>query len=303
MSKIKKGLGLSVSVLAMTLAASAAFAQTAPARTDWPAVNHDNTAVRYSPLTQINADNVKNLAQVWTYHFKPADFTGRLRYDESIPIVIGNTMYHGSPYGEVIAFNATTGEVKWKFKLPGDDTPAKRGISYWAGDGTIQPQIIFGTESGMLYSLNAADGTIRAGFGSNGVLDVKTADVMNGFKVPYSILQAPAIYKNLIIIGAGTGEGPGGAEAGPGPAGDTRAFDARTGHPVWTFHTVPRPGEIGYDSWEEPESTIARSGVNTWGYFAVDEQRGILYMPLGAPNNDRVGIDRAMGCSALRWWR
>jgi quinoprotein glucose dehydrogenase len=289
MQKIKRALGFSISIAAMTLAAGAAMGQ---ARTDWPSVNHDNSSVRYSPLTQVNAANVKNLKQEWVYHLKPADFTGRLRYDESIPIVIGNTMYHGSPYGEVIAFDATTGAVKWKFKLPNDDTPAKRGISYWPGDGNIKPQIIFGTESGMLYSLNAADGTIRTGFGSNGTVDTKTPDVMNGFKTSYNILQAPAIYKNLIIIGAGTGEGPGGSEGGAGPAGDTRAFDARTGQPVWTFHTVPRPGEIGYDSWDEPESTIARSGVNTWGYFSVDDQRGILYMPLGAPNNDRVGIDR-----------
>jgi quinoprotein glucose dehydrogenase len=288
MSKIKTGFGISVSVLALILAGPAASAP----RTDWPSANHDNSSVRYSPLSQVNAGNVKNLAQAWIYHLKPGDFTGRLRYDESIPIVIGNTLYHGSPYGEVIAFNATTGDVKWQFKLPNDDTPAKRGISYWPGTGTIPPQIIFGTESGLLYSLNAADGTIRAGFGNNGSLDVKTADVMNGFKVPYNILQAPAIYKNLIIIGAGTGEGPGGSEGGAGPAGDTRAFDARTGQLVWTFHTVPRPGEIGYDSWDEPESTIARSGVNTWGYFSVDDARGILYMPLGAPNNDRVGIDR-----------
>ena len=108
----------------------------------------------------------------------------------------------------------------------------------------------------------------------------------------YSILQAPAVYKNLLIIGGGTGEGPGGREGGAGPAGDTRAFDARSGKLVWTFHTVPRPGDVGYDSWEEPESTIMRSGVNTWGYFSVDEARHILFMPLGAPNNDRVGIDR-----------
>ena len=124
------------------------------------------------------------------------------------------------------------------------------------------------------------------------MVDVKTPEVMNGFKVPYGILQAPAIYKNLIVTGAGTGEGPGGSNGGAGPAGDTRAWDARTGKLVWTFHTVPRPGEVGYDSWDNPESTIDRSGVNVWGYMSVDEKRGILYMPLGAPNNDRVGIDR-----------
>ena len=99
------------------------------------------------------------------------------------------------------------------------------------------------------------------------------------------------IYKNLIITDAGTGEGPGGSRAGSGPAGDTRAWDATTGKLVWTFHTVPRSGEFGYDTWSG-ESAKNRSGVNVWGYMSLDAARGILYMPLGAPNNDRVGIDR-----------
>ena len=107
----------------------------------------------------------------------------------------------------------------------------------------------------------------------------------------YSLLSSPTIYKNLIITGAGTGEGPGGSNGGAGPAGDTRAWDARTGKLVWTFHTVPRPGEFGYDTWGE-DSAKNRSGVNVWGYTSLDAERGILYMPLGAPNNDRVGIDR-----------
>ncbi len=290
MSRITSKLALSL-VLSVATCALAGAATGAP-RTDWPSANHDNTSVRYSPLTQINEKNVNKLDQAWVYHLKPAGFTGRLRYDESIPIVIGNTMYLGSPYGEVIALNATTGAEKWKFKLPGDDTPAKRGISYWPGDGKIPASIIFGTEDGILYSLKASDGTPNAGFGNGGTVDVKTPEVMNGFKVPYGILQAPAIYKNLVITGAGTGEGPGGSNAGTGPSGDTRAWDARTGKLVWTFHTVPRPGEVGYDSWDDPESTIARSGVNVWGYMSVDEKRGIVYMPLGAPNNDRIGIDR-----------
>jgi quinoprotein glucose dehydrogenase len=281
-------LGLLVSAATCVLAGAA----TGAPRTDWPSANHDNTSVRYSPLTQINASNVKNLQQVWVYHLKPDGFTGRLRYDESIPIVVGNIMYLGSPYGEIIAFNATTGDVKWKFAVPNGDTPAKRGLSYWPGDGRLPASIIFGTGDGLLYSLKASDGTPNAFFGTNGFVDVKTPEIMNGFKVPYGILQAPTIYKNLIVTGAGTGEGPGGSNGGAGPSGDTRAWDARTGKLVWTFHTVPRPGEVGYDSWDNPESTIARSGVNVWGYMSVDEKRGILYMPLGAPNNDRVGIDR-----------
>lgn len=291
MSKIKKALGLSISVAAMTLAAGSALGQAA--RTDWPSANHDNTSVRYSPLTQVNPTNVKNLKVEWTYHIKPADWKGRLQYDESIPIVIGNTMYLGTPYGEIIALNASTGKEIWKFRLPNDDTPAKRGIAYWGGAGSIKPQIVFGTNDGLLYELDAATGKVsNTGFGNGGTVDVKTPEIMNGFKVPYGILQAPSIYKNLIITGAGTGEGPGGSAGGAGPSGDTRAWDARTGKLVWTFHTVPHEGEVGYDSWDNPESTVARSGVNVWGYMSVDEKRGIVYMPLGAPNNDRIGIDR-----------
>src|SRR5262249_6393850 len=160
------------------------------------------------------------------------------------------------------------------------------------GEGTYPPSIIFGGTSGSLYSLKASDGTLSAGFGRNGSVDLKTPEVMQtGTDVPYSLLSSATIYKNLIIIGAGTGEGSGVSNAGSGPAGDTRAFDARTGRLVWTFHTVPRPGERGYESWEE-NSARNRSGVNVWGYTSLDEERGILYMPLGAPNNDRVGVDR-----------
>ncbi|HWY60527.1 MAG TPA: hypothetical protein VNW15_01370, partial [Rhizomicrobium sp.] len=132
MTKFGKILCLGACVASLA-AASSAFG--APG--DWMAANFDNSSVRYSPLTQITPSNVNNLDQAWVYHLKPEGFTGRLRYDESIPIVIGNTMYLGSPYGEVIALNATTGAVKWKFKLPGDDTPAKRGVSYWPGDGKL----------------------------------------------------------------------------------------------------------------------------------------------------------------------
>jgi len=143
-----------------------------------------------------------------------------------------------------------------------------------------------------MYSINASNGALNDAFGDNGVVNLKTPEVMQtGMDQSYSLLSSPSIYKDLIITGAGTGEGPGGSNGGLGPAGDTRAWDARTGRLVWTFHTVPRPGEFGYDSWGG-NSAKNRSGVNVWGYTSLDVERGILYMPLGAPNNDRVGTDR-----------
>jgi quinoprotein glucose dehydrogenase len=276
---------------ATTLAAAGTAAGPSVA-TDWQSTNYDSTANRYSPLDQITASNVATLEKAWSFHMKPAGYTGRLREDEAIPLVIGNTMYLASPYGAIVALDATTGTQKWQFQLPDNDLPSKRGIAYWPGGAGSSPSIIFGALSGGLYSIKASDGTRNASFGENGVITLKTPEVMQtGMNVAYSLLSSPIIYKNLIITGAGTGEGPGGSNAGAGPAGDTRAFDARTGKLVWTFHTVPRPGELGADTWRE-NSAKNRSGVNVWGYMSLDEQRGILYMPLGAPNNDRVGVDR-----------
>jgi quinoprotein glucose dehydrogenase len=266
----------------------------APGATDWPSTNFAQSANRYSPLTQITAKNVGMLQQVWSFHLKPAGFTGPMREDEAIPVVIGNTMYLASPYGGVIALDATTGAEKWRFQLPNNELPSKRGVAYWPGGGDLPlpPSIIFGSTTGRLYSLKAADGTLNEWFGENGVITLKTPEVMQtGMNAAYSLLSSPTIYKNLIITGAGTGEGPGGSNGGAGPAGDTRAWDATTGKLVWAFHTVPRPGEFGYETWGG-DSTKNRSGVNVWGYTSLDAERGILYMPLGAPNNDRVGIDR-----------
>ena len=232
-------LGFLVSALC-ALAASAAGPNQA---TDWRSANYDDTANRYSPLDQITPQNVATLQQAWSFHMKPADFTGALREDEAIPIVIGNTMYLSTPYGAIHALDATTGTEKWTFRLPNNDRPAKRGIAYWPGGDGVPPSLVFGGLAGGLYSIKASDGTLNTGFGENGIVNLKTPEVMQtGMNANYSLLSPPTIYKNLIIIGAGTGEGAGGSNAGTGPAGDTRAWDARTGKLVWTFHTVPRPG-------------------------------------------------------------
>ena len=219
----------------------------------------------------------------WSIHLKPAGYSGRLLRGDAIPIVIGNTMYIGSPYGEVIALDATSGAEKWRFQLPNNDIPAKRGIAYWPGGGGRPASIVFGSNAGALYSIDAATGRLNDWFGDKGIVNTKTPEVMQtGMNVPYSHLSSPTIFKNLIITGAGTGEGPGGSNGGSGPAGDTRAWDATTGKLVWTFHTVPRPGEFGYDTWGG-ESAKNRSGVNVWGHMSLDAARGILYMPLGGP--------------------
>jgi quinoprotein glucose dehydrogenase len=268
-------------VTALALMATAAVA----AGTDWETSGHDLGGQRYSPLTQINKNNVANLQIAWSYHLTPAGYSGRPRLAEAIPIVVGNHMYISSPYSQVIALNATTGAEEWKFNLPDSDTPTERGVAYWPG---AKPAVVVGSRMGRLYSLDAKTGKPTASFGDNGIVNLKTPEVMgNSPKYPYGQPAVPIIYKNLIITGAGTPD----QAANTGAVGDTRAWDAVTGKLVWTFHTVPQPGTFGFDTWAG-DSARHRAGVNVWGYFTVDAKRGILYMPLGAPNNDRVGVDR-----------
>ena len=183
---------LAVGAALLSLAAATTAVGTADGKagaTDWPSTNYDQSANRYSPLTQITAKNVTTLEQVWSVHLKPAGFVGRMREDEAIPIVIGNTMYLASPYGAVIALDATTGVEKWRFQLPNNDTPSKRGVAYWPGGGgtlPLPPSIIFGTATGGLYSLKASDGTPNEWFGENGVTTLKTPEVMQtGTNVAY----------------------------------------------------------------------------------------------------------------------
>jgi quinoprotein glucose dehydrogenase len=282
------GLALSVSLLACGGAVADG--------TDWPSVGHDPGGQRFSPLARITPANVQGLRVAWTYHMKPesagAAGSKRFQLSECIPLVVGNTLYLTSPYGQIVALNATTGKQKWVFDIPNNDRPTLRGSAYWPGGEGAGASIIFGTRSGKLYSISAIDGTLNVAFGHGGMVDLKTPEVMTtGLDKSYTLPSPPQIYKNLVITGSGPGEGPGGLNGGVGPAGDTRAWDARTGKLVWTFHSVPRPGEVGYDTWG-PGSAKDRSGVNVWGYMTVDSRRGILYMPFGAPNNDRVGVDR-----------
>ena len=263
----------------------------------WPGINLDPAATRYSPLTQITAANVNHLKVAWIYHMKPAPAAGSapdtiLRPSEDQPLVVGNTMFVVTPYSRVVALDSATGREKWVFVIPGSDQASSRGAAYWPGDTSTGPSLVFGTTHGFLYSISTVTGKANTAFGSNGAITLRTPEVMTtGADKLYILPSPPVIYKNLVITGAGPGEGPGGLGGGLGPAGDTRAWDIHTGKLVWTFHSVPRPGEVGHDTWAG-DSWKQRSGVNVWGYMTVDQERGIVYMPFGAPNNDRVGIDR-----------
>lgn len=272
--------------IAVALTLSVAFGAHA-AEEEWPTYNHDVGAMRHSPLKQITPKNVASLAPAWTYHLRKTTGNARFQPSQVTPLIVGGVMYITSPYNEVLALDPATGKEIWSFDASKVSTPARRGVEYWPGNKQHPPRIYFGTRSGLLVALDAKSGTLVDSFGEGGSVNLKTPEIMNGRPTAtYSLTSTPLIYKNLIVTGAMTQETP-----SQGASGDVRAWDVVTGKLVWTFHTVPRPGEVGHDTWEG-DSWKQRSGVNVWAFMTVDAKRGILYMPIGAPAYDRWGGDR-----------
>ncbi|NBC36183.1 PQQ-binding-like beta-propeller repeat protein [Novosphingobium sp. FSY-8] len=289
---------------------------------DWATYGHDKGGQRHSPLAQITPANVQHLQPVWTYHMRPdspapdaprdpnaeaqraaegmsapaapppgappsARRRSRFAGSQVTPLVVGGRMFVSTPYGRVVALDPASGRELWATAIPGPGQPSLRGVEYWAGDAAHAPRIVFGTRDGRLIALDAATGAFASGFGDNGVVDMKTPDVLQGAEARfYGMTSPPIVHGNLIITGSAVQEFP-----PRGTAGDVRAWDAVTGRLVWTFHSVPRAGEPGHDTWG-PTGAERRSGVNVWGFLTVDAARGIVYMPFGAPAFDRYGGDR-----------
>ncbi|HEY7338630.1 MAG TPA: PQQ-binding-like beta-propeller repeat protein [Bryobacteraceae bacterium] len=267
------------------LMASVAFAQTAKraAGGDWPTYNRDLASTRYSPLTQINPGNVQKLALAWSYKMRaePGSPPGGTM-NEVTPIVVNGVVY--LPAGnKVVALDPDIGKEVWRYTLK-SGTASTRGVAYWPGDKNNPPRILFLTGHKMV-ALNASTGKLDPGFGQEGEM---TMDV------PYA--GVPVVYKNLIFVGMNV-FGPGEPNPHPqdevpvGLAGDSRAYDARTGKKLWEFHAIPHPGEPGHEDWEG--DSWKRAGNNMWSYsLTVDDQRGILYMPMGGPAANYYGGDR-----------
>ncbi|HKQ85260.1 MAG TPA: pyrroloquinoline quinone-dependent dehydrogenase [Candidatus Acidoferrales bacterium] len=205
---------------------------------------------------------------------------------EDTPLVVNGVMYIGTPYGRVAALDPTTGKEIWTYKLPAGE-PATRGVEYFPGDKQTPPEIVVGTSDAKLFTLDAETGEINKAFGVDGIVDLNTPEITHNLPNASDGLSSPPVmFENLIIVGGRTTEG-----GGPGPAGDVRAFDVHNGKLVWTFHSIPQPGEPNYGTWAG-DSAKDRSGVNVWGLMTVDSKRGIVYLPFGAPSGDAFGGDR-----------
>jgi quinoprotein glucose dehydrogenase len=271
--------------------------------TGWPMYGHDAGGMRHSPLTEITPANVARLTRVWKYETQlaPASAPGapvstpasgrgagrpRAFTSQMTPLVIDRVMYLTTPYGRAVALDPDTGKEIWTYDLGDAGMPAQRGLTYWPGDGDAPPTLFFGTSADILIGLNAKTGQLVSGFANRGRLDLRSG-ISEAFpNASHGLSSAPVIYKHLVIVGSRVQETP-----SLGAAGDVRAWDARTGKLAWRFHTVPRPGETGHDTWEG-DAWKDRSGANVWGGMTVDTERGLVFLPLGSVTYDYFGGDR-----------
>jgi quinoprotein glucose dehydrogenase len=227
----------------------------------WHRSHGDATSNRFSGLEQINRENVSQLTAAWTYHSK--DGTGNIQCN---PIVVEGTMFAPTPGGFIVAVDAATGTERWRFKVEGEpgprnqaDPPARRGLLWWPGNDAAEARVLF-TAGKWIYALNPATGQAVQGFGENGRVRIETSGTVAG-----------AIFRNVLVM--------------PGYERDVHGYDVATGALLWTFHTVPQPGESGAETWDPPDK-----GANCWGGMALDEQRGIAFISTGSPKPDFMGM-------------
>jgi quinoprotein glucose dehydrogenase len=242
---------------------------------DWPMHDHDAGGQRFSPLKQITPANVAKLQPAWRFD------TGAMGIQVT-PLVINGIMYV-SAGKDVIALEPETAKVVWRYTAPA--TVSKRGVAYWPGDRDSAPRLFTGAGDRLL-AIDVERGKPVDGFGDGGSVDLK-ASVRGDIDGGFALASPPSVYKNIIITGGNNGE----QSPSLGLYGDIRGWDARTGRLLWSFHTVPRAGEPGVETWDG-ESWKNRSGTNVWSFFTIDVERGIVYAPLGSPTSDYYGGDR-----------
>jgi len=226
----------------------------------WQRSHGDNGGMRYSALDQINRDNVTNLQVAWTYH--SADTNNSLQCN---PIIVGRTLFTPTPGDLVVAVDAVTGTEIWRFKPEG--RPAFRGLIYWPGHGRDSERLLF-CAGPYLYAVDPRSGHPLKKFGDGGRI------ILPGVAEPGfgAATAAPAVFEDILIV--------------PGFEKDVWGFNVATGRLLWTFHTVPHPGEFGYDTWDQTEPYAA----NAWAGMALDEVRGIAYITTGGPKPNFLGM-------------
>jgi quinoprotein glucose dehydrogenase len=265
----------------------------------WQVYGGNKEANHYSSLDQIDTNNVSQLHVAWTYHTGDADSMTQIQVN---PIIIDSTLYAVSPKLKLLALNAATGQEKWVFN-PMNDSDVKgagyfgmnvcRGVTFYA-DNKDSARIFYSANS-QLYCIDAKSGTPVKSFGQNGKIDLHN-DLGRDVSDLYVAMTSPGIiYKDMIIVGCRVSE-----EAAAAP-GFIRAYDVHSGKLRWIFHTIPQPGEFGYDSWDDKDAWKHIGGANAWSGFSLDEKNGIVFAPIGSASYDfyggrRTGNDLFANC-------
>lgn len=249
---------------------------------DWQTYHGDYGGSHYSELDQVNRSNVSQLEVAWIWHAEERGST-----IECNPIMIDGTLYLTTPRLHCVALDARTGKTKWRFNPwleGGRGGGLNRGVSYWT-DGKSDERI-FHSAGNYLYALNAKTGQPIPSFGENGRISHRDGFDTDVFFMSVGNNTPGMVWKDLLILGSTTGEGP-----QPCAPGHVRAFDVRTGERKWIFHTIPHPGEFGYETWG-PESWKQVGSANVWAGFTLDAERGIVYAGTGSPAYDSWGGNR-----------
>jgi len=256
----------------------------------WSVTGGGKENIHYSSLKEIDTTNVKNLRVAWVYHSGDAD-TANHSQIQCNPIIIDGVVYGTSPRLVLFALDAKTGVVRWTFNPADSDKNNtassfilnnNRGVTYWQ-DQEGRDRRIFYTAGATLYAINAVTGKRISSFGRDGRVDLHDGLGRDVHDLYVAATSPGIIYKDLLIMGTRVSEG---SDAAPG---HIRAYDVRSGQQRWIFHTIPQPGEEGYDSWEDPIAWQHIGGANVWSGFSLDEERGILYAPTGSASFDFYG--------------
>ena len=270
-------------IVAFLLLAARFIHQPALPDTDWVEYNGDGARSHYTPLAQITAANVQQLQVAWTYASGGADTVGNRTQIQCNPIIVNSRLYGVSAGTQAFALDARTGKEIWRTSLTDNAGTTSRGVTYWAG-GPDQ-RILFGAGR-WLHALDARTGKHIEQFGQNGRIDLKEGIDRPGSDTYVQPNTPNTIYKNLLLVGTRLSEGE------TAMLGDIRAYDVRTGRKVWTFHTIPEPGEFGYNTWLPTNPRQHLGGANAWAGMAIDRQRGIVYAPTGSAAYDFYGGNR-----------
>ncbi|WP_205589880.1 PQQ-binding-like beta-propeller repeat protein [Mucilaginibacter celer] len=256
----------------------------------WPAYAGSKDGIRYSSNQEITAANVGQLKQVWIYSTHDKDTANRSQ-NQCNPIMVDGILYGTSPKLKLFALNAATGEQKWLFDPAKDDTTnngdpmayykVSRGVIYWQNNDGGEKRIFYSVGA-KTWAIDAESGTPVRSFGNNGYLDL-TKDLGRDTKSFVAGTTPGVVYKDVLIVGDRVSES---ADAAPG---HVRAYDTRTGKLRWIFHTIPQPGEPGYETWQDTAAYKKFGGANSWSGMSLDEKRGIVYIPTGSIGGDFYG--------------